>query len=313
MKDVKSLFLIAFSFLLFVVSFFLLWTWGYRFYIKPNSANTNTAAVPSAPVNAVTINRDSLQHIYSATINSLDTRFDSTWKNVDSLKSRLDLRLAEFYRLRNEIEILLKQHGSDSSLETARQKITELQQRVKDLLDKNLDVEYENKKLVSVLEQLGNNRKNPSPAVQKASFDNIVAVPENSETAPVFTVTDLRLTAMMQIADKDQETNLAQQTDKLEVSCMIRNNSGPVNNSDVMVVLIRPDGQVMKNSTWESGMFMTKDGRKIYSYKLRSAYNSGETRLLNFSISADKYQSGNYTLQVYHNGMLIGKIQKNLS
>jgi hypothetical protein len=70
---------------------------------------------------------------------------------------------------------------------------------------------------------------------------------------------------------------------------------------------------VVQNSTWDTGTFETSEGRKVYSGKLRIDYNKGELKQLMFSVTADKYQHGNYTLKVYHKGILIGEIVKNLS
>ena len=207
MKDTKSLLLILVSFLLFVVSFTLLWTWGYRFYIKSPTEKITTGTVHEIHPLSVTGTRDSLRTVYAAAVRNLDNRFDSAWKNADSLKDRLDLRLGEFYRLRKEIEMLLKNQGSEIDLNLASHKIMELQQRVKDLLNKNLDVEYENKKLATALDQLKMNGNNPVVIQQPASYNNRV-VEEKNKPEEFFTISDLRLTAMMNNADKEVETYL---------------------------------------------------------------------------------------------------------
>ena len=76
---------------------------------------------------------------------------------------------------------------------------------------------------------------------------------------------------------------------------------------------LQPDGRVLKNSEWDSGSFNTPDGKKIYSYKLSFNYAKGEQKQLLFSLKADKYQKGNYTMQVYYNGIMIGRVSKTLS
>jgi hypothetical protein len=80
-----------------------------------------------------------------------------------------------------------------------------------------------------------------------------------------------------------------------------------------VVVVLQPDGQVLQKSAWESGTFETRDGKKIYSCKLRCDALQGEAKQLNFSLSADSYQKGNYTMHIYHNGVLIGRASKILS
>ena len=58
---------------------------------------------------------------------------------------------------------------------------------------------------------------------------------------------------------------------------------------------------------------ITPEGKKIYSTKLRFDYTQGEAKQLLFSLTADKFQQGNYILNIYQNGKLIGKIVKTLS
>ena len=298
--------------MLFIAAFALLWTWGYRFYIKPPTDNKKTEIVHENPSSSVNGIRDSLQKVYNATINYLDNRFDSTWIKADSLGSRLDIKLGEFYRLRNEIAVLLKDRGPGADLALASRKIDQLQYRLKDFLDKNLDVEYENKKLAAVVDQLTSGRKNPVSNVQKVSFDNPTSF-EKNELALVVTASDLKLTAIKTNGDRDVETILAQETDKLVGSFFIKTIAGQNSSGEVMIVVLQPDGQVMKSSAWETGTFITEEGRKVYSNKIRFDSNRGEVKHLDFSLMADGYQKGNYIMQVYHNGKLIGRVMKNLS
>ncbi len=314
MKNARSILLLIVSSLLFLVSFVLLWTWGYRVYIKTPGDNTKTGIIRKDPATAPVTTRDSLQSIYTATINKLDTRLDSTWNNADSLKGQLDMKLGEFYRLRTEIAALLKDHGTDANLDVAKQKIDELQQKVKDLLNKNSDMENENKKLAAILEQLAANKKDPATStVQRVSYDNSVPAEKSNGEGGALTVSELHLAAVMLENEKEQETTQAQQTQKLIGSFTVKNNGNQSNPAEVMVVVLQPDGQVLKNSAWESGSFNTNEGKKIYSYKMRLDYSKGEPKRLLFSLSTDKYQKGNYTMQVYYNGTLIGKLLKTLS
>ncbi|MEP6713317.1 MAG: hypothetical protein ABJA37_12905, partial [Ferruginibacter sp.] len=82
---------------------------------------------------------------------------------------------------------------------------------------------------------------------------------------------------------------------------------------EMIIVVLQPDGKVLQKSTWESGAFHTKAGNKIYSCKIQANFNSGEAKRLHFWLASDKYQKGNYNMQVYRNGILIAKITKALS
>ncbi|HEX2684396.1 MAG TPA: hypothetical protein VHL77_10705, partial [Ferruginibacter sp.] len=154
MRDNRSLLLLLVSLLLVLVSFVLLWTWGYRFYNKNDVMTANNKTVILDSVAIANHVRDSLQAVYNSTLQDLDIQLDSTLANSDSLKNELEIKLGEFYRLRNEITTLLKNRNAGSDFKVAKQKIGELQNKVQDLRDKNADVETENKKLNVILTQL---------------------------------------------------------------------------------------------------------------------------------------------------------------
>ena len=312
MKNVRSILLLTVSFLLFLASIALLWTWGYRLYVKGPNENAKAGVTTKDALAAPGTKHDSLQSVYTATVNKLDERLDSASTTQDSLKGQLDMKLGEFYRLRNEIVVLLKNHGSDASLELARQKIESLQQKVKDLLNRNMDVENENKKLAAVLQQLAGNTNTPATVAQRTNYNASMPVQKN-DNGSVLTVSDLRLAAMTVENDKELETTQARQTQKLVGSFIVKDNGSQPGNNEVVIVVLQPDGQVLKNSAWESGTFITDEGKKIYSYKLRFDHKRGEARHLLFSLSSDRYSKCNYTMQVYYNGVLVGRLLKTLS
>jgi hypothetical protein len=81
----------------------------------------------------------------------------------------------------------------------------------------------------------------------------------------------------------------------------------------MMVVIIKPDGKVLKGSGWDAGTFNTPEGKKIYSYKFSFAYTRGDAKRLSFSLKGGALDKGNYTMEIYNNGMMIGKVTKSLS
>lgn len=310
MKDSKSILLLVVSVLLILVSFALLWTWGYQFN-DLTKAKSGTVFVIKDSTAAANATRDSLKRVYTATINSVGT-LDSTWLTADSLKGNLDIKLSEFYKLRNEIAILLKNPGSKADIDNAKTKIGELQKKVEQLRDRNVEVERENARLKSVLEQLSaGNTKDAVQNLRTAVFDNKPS-PEKNTPVAVFAASDLKLSAMMVEDDKEQETYQAIQTDKMIGTFTVRNNNAAFNNAEIVIVVLQPNGRVLQNSGWESGSFETREGKKIYSSKLRFEYNKGEAKHLSFSLSTNNFEKGNYTMQIYQNGLMIGKMSKTL-
>ena len=314
MKDSKTLLILLLT-IVFILLFALLFTWGYDYYSKQSAeinhpvSNNNGAGIYSDPA------RDSLQKVYSATISKLDTRFVNTPIKADSLNGHPDTSLAEYYKLRNEIAAILASPAHTADLDMARQKIGELQIKVAALNSRNRDVEQENIRLNSILQQLLSEKKTQQQGDQEAtqtssSYKN--ESPGKTISHPL-AIAELTLSAIQLNEEKEEETSQADKTEKLVGSFTVKNTGNQNKSSDMIVVVVQPDGKVLQKSTWESGTFETNEGRRIYSCKMQIGNNGGEARRLVFSLSSDKYQKGNYTLQIYHEGVLVGKMVKTLT
>ena len=311
MRDTKSLLLLLVSLLLVVVSFVLIWTWGYNFYKKGEAKPVAQLVSDSAAIaNKVS---DSLQKEYAATLKDLDLQLDSTLTNSDSLSNQLDAKLAEFYRLRSEIATILKNRNTNNDFAAARQKIGELKTKVDDLKDKNQVVDKENNKLYDVLNDIVRTEKQPDGNLNPGTIVKTSNTEKPELVFSAFTAFDLRLAAINNADDKEMETNAAEKTDKFTGAFTVTNFNSQLTNAEMMVVVVKPDGKVLKGSGWDSGTFNTPDGKKIYSYKFNFTYARGEAKRLAFSLKGSTLTKGNYIMEVYHNGLMIGKIIKTLS
>jgi uncharacterized protein YigA (DUF484 family) len=308
MRDTKSLSLLLLSSVLFLLSIILLCTWGYQYYHQIQEDKTKAAVVKSTPPAVADDTRDSLLKIYKVTMANLDNRLDTAWYYADSLKGNLDINLKEFYRLRDEIGTLLQNKTPNvNDLDLARRKIAELQQKVTQLRYRNNDVETENARLKALLEQMSRQTQGIEDNSRQVEKEN------KNLTAKVnalFSLTAVNLNLAALGSNEQQETSDAGQTEKLVGSFTLKSNIN--SKCDIVIVVLQPDGQVLQKSAWESGSFETNEGKKIYSCKLHCE-TSKEPKQMNFFLTSDKYLRGNYTLQIYHNGVLIGKTNKTLS
>ena len=305
--------------LLLLASIILLWSWGYQFSFKHTENNTlSFINVKDSAIAARKIS-DSLQKSFYNTLDHLDKTIDSVYTNSDSIKGNLEVRLAEFYQLRNQITDSFKNRTTDVDIRLASERINLLQQRVRQLSVSYTDVENENKRLNQLLQQYTNQKKeNFTITANTSKAEGFVAYKRKAvknNFAADFTASDLQLVALALAGEdgKEKETLQAEQPLKLVGSFVIKNNSSEDNSAELMIVVLQPDGRVLQKSTWESGAFQTKAGNKIYSYKMQANCSSGESKRLQFWLSSDKYQKGNYSMQVYHNGIMIAKITKGLS
>jgi hypothetical protein len=280
--------------------------------IYPNKKNSSGKTVSGT--------RDSLEKIYAATIKDLDASFAAIPAGYSNITGNQDLvnipsgikntdTSAALEKLRNEISSILSDKNPAPDLTSAKAKISELQVLVDELKNKNTLITKENERLFAMLKQVTGNTQKSEPVYKNTNE----AVPSPKAVVNLFKADDIQVSATTSTDFIEKETTRAEETDNLVGSFILKNNSGQNTVSEVMVVVVQPDGKILQTSNWETGVFYTSAGKQIYSKKLRFNNNSGESKKLNFSLQAEKYLPGKYTIEVYHDGAIIGRAIKILS
>ncbi len=307
MRDTKSL-------LLVLLSVVLIGTWFYHLYDKA-SYSRQTALLPANdPAREASLIKDSLQKIYADSLSKLDTQLGHSTTNADSLKYELETKLAEIEKLKKEISgIINNKSASREDLKIARQKRDELQVMVDQLNDQNLSIEQEKGQLANTLQQLSQEVDGLQKNVKRLTEEN-QSLTEKVNLASVFVSSELRLAAIDVKSGKETETSKAKNADKLVASFTVQNNLSPFPNAEAVIVLLQPDGQVLRSNVWDSGSFDTKaNGKKNFTRKIKFDYEKGEQKKLLFTLDVSDCQKGNYIFQVWHNGVMIGQVSKTLS
>jgi predicted nuclease with TOPRIM domain len=308
MRDIKTL-------LLALLSTGLVATWVYHLYDKTIYSNQKREVYIKDSIAVAEAVRDSLQKIYSSTINELDDRLDSTKTNADSLKFQLGDRLNEIFKLKNEINDILKNKGATKAdMQLAQSKILELQEMVKNLQTEKQSMEEEKKRLNDIMVQLSGDVLNLQQSMKKLDEENKVLA-DKVQLASVFVASEIKLTPVTIKNEKEQETTAAKKASKLVISFAVQNNINQYTNADMYVIITQPDGRIIKNDdVWESAFMETYNDQKInYTRKVRFEYQKGEVKRILFSLNPDTFQKGNYTLQLYHKGYMIGQTTKALN
>jgi len=307
MKDYKSILLIFVSLLLLTVSLALLWTWGYNYgkkkYTPPTSIGVDSLG------NKI-LTKDSLNQLYINALNNLNT-LDLALSKADSLKLDITFKLSEFNHLRDEIATLLSNPTDIEGLSQAQQKIGVLQSKVDDLRKQNLAIQNENKRLGILLDKLSKVGDSGNDIIADAkTITEQKLTPEKTNPSGVLTISDLNMVGLTNDDINLTETDLADNLNRFAGSFLVRNNLSQNAFGEVMVVIVQPNGKVLQSSSWDSGTFETKDGRKIYTSKVKFDCNKGELKKIPFSVSADQYEKGNYQVLLYQNGIMITKFSK---
>lgn len=308
MKDTKSI-------LLGLLSIGLVFTWAYHLYDKTQYSTPNINVNKIDTITVAKEIQDSLQKVYSHTINNLDAQLDSTKSTAGQLQNQLATKLKEINRLRTEISAILKKNDfTKEDLELARSKTVELQSLVAELQNKYSTVEEEKKQLSAVLENTNTVVKNLTGTVQKVEQENKVLI-EKVNIASSFVASELKLSPVAVKNEREQETYQAKKASKLVISFTVQNNITDYENADVFIVITQPNGKVLRNEdVWETSTATLQNGSRInFTRKIRFEYQKGERKSLIFSLNPEEFLSGTYTLQVYHNGYIIGQSMKTLN
>ena len=293
----------------------LVGTWVYHLYDKTQYSQRRTEVYIKDSIAVAQAVQDSLQRIYSHTINNLGAELDSTKSTTGLLQGELNTKLAEINRLRTEIATILKRNNfKKEDLDLARKKTVELQGLVAELQNKNISIEEEKKQITDVLDKVNVQVKNLEGNVQKLDQENKVLT-EKVNLASSFIASELKLSPVMVKNDKEPETNQAKKANKLVISFSVQNNVADYDNADVFVVITLPNGRILKNEdVWETTPITLQNGNRIfYTRRVRFEYQKGESKRLLFSLTDDEYLKGTYTMQIYHNGYMIGQTMKTLN
>lgn len=301
MNDRQTSLLLIISIVLFIISLVLMSAWAYL-HLQNKEKVVATQSGKELPAKEVVLlaAKDSLKKIYTGLINKLYTSLPSTEGLSDSSKKQIDTKVQELYKFRDEISPLLAGISSDNDLENARLKVVQLQLKINNLQSKTQEVELENKRLTIVLDQLKNDFKN-----REQTYGQSVPVNTNkSDKVSALSISDVRLWA----ADiTGKETKSAQLAEKIQGSFVVRKAPEQSHVFDIFIVVVQPDGTVLKVSDWESGAFETNEGRKFYSAKLMFDYLKEESKRLSFTVNGDDLEKGSYACEIYQNGHKIGK------
>jgi hypothetical protein len=304
MKDTKTL-------LLLLVSIGLVSTWAYHLYDK---SHYSTAQKEVFITDSLAIQQginDSLQQMYNATLSKLDI----VTLGKDSLTTEFKGKLAEIVNLRNEIAVVLNREGiTRADLNRASEKIKVLQQKVAEVSNRNNTLVQEKERLTLMLNQLTQEMS----AIQESTVRTAREKTDLEETVnagSTFIASELTFKAMNQKSpDKEVPTSKADKTDRFLVSFLLQNNITPIKNAEVFLVLTDPNGTVIQNDQWQSGALVSKkDGVNKYTRKISFQYNKGEQKKIVLPIQLAEYTEGLYSVQVYHNGLKIGKYDLRLN
>lgn len=240
-------------------------------------------------------NLSKLQSDYNASLARLD---ELTGKNAQ-LDRQLMEKNSELSRTKMRIQqILDKRNATEKEIAEARALIQKLNNRIGVYEEEIAKLKQENTSL---------SRQRDSVAVSNTDLQQKV------DLAKVLHASNIRLKGIKLThgGRKEKETEKARRVDLLRVLFDIDENRIAENGAkELNICIINPEGNLLSNAALGSGSFRTADGASRYYSVSKNVLLQTEQPLKDVVVDwqqSAEYAKGSYTVEIYHQGYLIGK------
>lgn len=278
----------------------LLGTWGYLLYDKNKADKTITEQ--QASITKVTDDKSELQANFNESLARLDSITGAN-NNLQGEKSNLqkdiDSKKAEIRKILND------KNASQAQLARAKTLISELNSKINGLEEEVTRLTGENQEL---------NTTNTSLKQEKADLETNLATTSTEkeelaktvDVASTFSASNIQVTPVNERKNgKEKSTSTSKKVDKLVVSFEVENRVAKSGPADMYLIVTSPDGKVISDAS--SVLNTRTDGDKSYTAKIPVEYVQGQRKTIQFPIRQEDFKTGNYKIEIYHNGFKIGE------
>lgn len=290
----------------------LLLTWGYVIYDKSNTKD-KIDTLTSQNITS-TNERDEVRELYNSSLARLDSLTGENQLLTDSLTTRD----TEVTRLKNDIrKILNDKNASSSDLAKAKRMIKDLNGRIETLAMEVDRLKGENEILVADNDRLSTEKREvetrlTATSAQKDSIEGSLNKTRN--IASTLSASNINIVGInTKKSGKESETSRAKKADKLRINFDLEPNRIADNGEKTLFVAITaPDGTpiVLDNS---SNFTSAEEGDKPFTAKVSVKYENNKKVPVSFDWQPNaQFQTGNYKIEIYHNGYKIGEGLRNL-
>jgi len=287
----------------------ILGTWGYFLWDK-NKSDQKITQLQTQYV-AVDSSKNELQKSFDAAL----TRLDSLTGYNNELEGKLTDRTSEISKLKGQISgILKKTRLTEGEKKKAQALIGELNDKVANLEAEVARLTQENQTLTTEKTQLTADK-------EKLTTDLTTTTQQKDELAAKVDVASTLNASNISVTPvnekkggKESETTSAKKVDKLVIAMDVANRIAQTGSTDVYVCITGPDGQPIAVEALGSGKFTTREeGEKLFTAKVPVDFEQGKNKHVEFAWKQNSaFKTGNYKIEVYHNGFKIGEATRSL-
>ena len=293
--------------IIYLLLFALIGSWVYFIIDKNKVKEERTVFIER-------ISKDSLdQAVLKSQFDLLTIKADSITTNNQQLQGALVEKNNDIQKLKSSISsILSKKKVSDAELKEAKKQLGELQSKIEALYAQVEALKAENKQLTVSNDQLTNDKKQLTE--EKGALENNLNKTKDEKAkvediASTLHASGINIAAINLRGTKEKETSTAKKADYFRVSFNIdENRITPTGTKPIMVCIFYPDGSISQSS----GSFIDREGNnKQYTNKVDVNYETGKVIPVSFNWKpGNKFDQGEYRIEVYNNGFKIGEARK---
>lgn len=274
---------------------------GYLIYSKKES--TQAIQQQETQIAKVSAEKSDVQSNFDASL----ARLDSMTTVNTGLESKLTEKNKEIAKVKSEIRgILNKKNATESELGRAKTLIASLNDKISSLQLDIAQLKQENQLLTNdnvVLKQekeVLNQNLAATTAIKKSLEKKV-------DIASTLNASNIVITPInVKKSGKEKISATAKRVDKFVVSFDVDNRIIQPGSTDVYVVVLGPDGKAINTGT---ETFTTRtDGDLAFTAKVPVDLETAKKKNVEFAfIPGADFKQGNYTVQIYQNGFLIGQ------
>jgi peptidoglycan hydrolase CwlO-like protein len=277
----------------------LLGTWGYLLYDK-NQASKKIDD-QTTQIAKVTDEKSELQENFNASLARLDSitgANNSLQGDKSALQKEIDAKKAEIRKILND------KNATQAQLTKARTMINELNSQISGLETEVARLTGENQELNVANTTLRQEKTDLEANIGTMSTEK-EELAKAVDVASTFSASNIQVTPVNEKkSGKEKSTTTAKKVDKLVVSFDVENRIAQSGPADMYLIVTAPDGQVVSTN----GTLTTRsDGDKPFTAKVPIEYTQGERKNIQFPISQQGFATGDYRIEIYHNGFKIGE------
>jgi peptidoglycan hydrolase CwlO-like protein len=282
---------------------------GYALY--SNNEHQNVQQTDQSQITKITDDKGQVQKNFD---NAL-VRLDSLTGYNNKVQGMLAGRQNDISKLKLQIRgILHKEKLTETEKKKAEELVAQLNDKISNMEQAVATLTQQNEGLTQDKAQLTQDKDKLTADLQTTSTEKD-ELAKKVDIASTLNASNIMITAVQDKKNGQEKiTDNAKRVNKLKISFDVANRIAAGGQTDVYVCITGPDNKIISVADMGSGTFTSRDdGDKMFTSKVPVEIEAGKVKPVQFSWKQDNgFQTGQYKIEIYHNGYKIGEAIKDL-